>query len=76
MHLREPGFERKEDIESGSKAAVAGGMTMEAAMQTWQTIDQVPDMFVQRKVSFILLFSFLIFGFCGFFCIADGIIGV
>ncbi len=25
MHLREPGFERKEDIESGSRAAVRGG---------------------------------------------------
>ena len=24
-HLREPGFEYKEDIETGSKAAVAGG---------------------------------------------------
>ena len=27
VHLREPGFEGKEDIESGSKAAVAGGVT-------------------------------------------------
>ena len=27
VHLREPGFERKEDIESGSKAAVKGGFT-------------------------------------------------
>lgn len=27
VHLREPGFEYKEDIESGSKAAVAGGFT-------------------------------------------------
>lgn len=27
VHLREPGFEGKEDIESGSKAAVAGGFT-------------------------------------------------
>jgi len=26
-HLREPGFEYKEDIESGSRAAVAGGFT-------------------------------------------------
>ena len=26
-HLREPGFEQKEDIESGSKSAVAGGFT-------------------------------------------------
>lgn len=27
VHLREPGFEWKEDIETGSKAAVAGGFT-------------------------------------------------
>lgn len=27
VHLREPGFERKEDIESGSRAAVKGGFT-------------------------------------------------
>ena len=27
VHLREPGFERKEDIESGAKAAVKGGFT-------------------------------------------------
>ena len=29
VHLREPGFEGKEDIESGSKAAVAGGVTQD-----------------------------------------------
>ena len=27
VHLREPGFEKKEDIESGSQAAVKGGFT-------------------------------------------------
>src|SRR5450756_279992 len=27
VHLREPGYEYKEDIESGSKAAAAGGFT-------------------------------------------------
>ncbi len=27
VHLREPGFEKKEDVESGSKAAVKGGFT-------------------------------------------------
>ncbi len=31
-HLREPGYEYKEDIESGSKAAVAGGFTTVLAM--------------------------------------------
>ncbi len=32
VHLREPGFERKEDIESGSKAAVKGGFTQICCM--------------------------------------------
>jgi len=32
VHLREPGFEYKEDIESGCRAAVAGGFTTVAAM--------------------------------------------
>lgn len=31
-HLREPGFEYKEDIESGSKAAVAGGFSVVCCM--------------------------------------------
>lgn len=32
VHLREPGFEYKEDIESGTKAAVMGGFTTVACM--------------------------------------------
>lgn len=32
VHLREPGFEYKEDIESGSRAAVAGGFSQVACM--------------------------------------------
>jgi len=32
VHLREPGFERKETIESGTKAAAAGGFTTIACM--------------------------------------------
>ena len=32
VHLREPVFERKEDIESGSKAAVKGGFTQVCCM--------------------------------------------
>ncbi len=32
VHLREPGFERKEDIESGSRAAVKGGFTQICCM--------------------------------------------
>ena len=32
VHLREPGFEEKETIESGTRAAAAGGFTTVAAM--------------------------------------------
>ncbi len=32
VHLREPGFEHKEDIESGTRAAVRGGFTTVCAM--------------------------------------------
>lgn len=32
VHFREPGFEGKEDIESGSRAAVAGGVTQVCCM--------------------------------------------
>jgi dihydroorotase len=32
VHLREPGFEEKEDIESGTKAAAMGGFTAVACM--------------------------------------------
>lgn len=32
VHLREPGFERKEDIKSGSRAAVKGGFTQICCM--------------------------------------------
>ena len=32
VHLREPGFEGKEDLESGSRAAVAGGFTRVCCM--------------------------------------------
>lgn len=32
VHLREPGFEKKEDIESGSKATVKGGFTQICCM--------------------------------------------
>ncbi len=39
-HLREPGFEHKEDIASGTKSAVAGGFTSVACMpNTNPTID-------------------------------------
>ena len=38
VHLREPGFEHKETIESGMKAAVRGGFTTVAAMPNTKPI--------------------------------------
>ena len=35
-------------VNAVRKAAVQGGMKMEQAMKTWQTIDQVPERFVQQ----------------------------
>jgi dihydroorotase len=41
-HLREPGFEHKEDIESGSRAAIAGGFTTILCMpNTKPTCDNI-----------------------------------
>jgi len=42
-HLREPGFEYKEDIESGSKAAVAGGFTTVLAMPNTNPAIDTPE---------------------------------
>lgn len=38
VHLREPGFEYKEDIESGCRAAVRGGFTQIACMPNTQPV--------------------------------------
>ncbi len=38
-HLREPGYEYKEDIESGTKAAAAGGITSVACMANTNPIN-------------------------------------
>ena len=35
-------------VNTVRKVAVQGGMSMEEAMKTWQTIDQVPERFVQQ----------------------------
>lgn len=43
VHLREPGFEYKEDILSGTRAAVAGGITAVACMpNTKPVLDNAP----------------------------------
>ena len=38
VHLREPGFEEKEDIESGTKAAAMGGFTAVACMPNTEPV--------------------------------------
>ena len=43
-HLREPGFEDRETIASGTRAAAAGGFTTVCAMpDTWPTVDTGSD---------------------------------
>lgn len=43
VHLRDPGQEESEDLESGSKAAIAGGFTTVVAMpNTFPVVDNVP----------------------------------
>src|ERR1041385_6716439 len=39
VHLREPGFEYKETIESGARAAVAGGFTSVCCMPNTQPVN-------------------------------------
>lgn len=42
-------LEEIQAVNAVRKAAVQGGMTMEQAMATWQTIDQVPAEFIPKK---------------------------
>lgn len=50
-HLREPGFEYKETIESGSKAALAGGFTSLACMPNTMPVNdnRAVTEFIKRK---------------------------
>ncbi len=43
VHLRDPGYEYKEDIESGLRAAVAGGVTRVAAMPNTKPVNGDPS---------------------------------
>lgn len=43
VHLREPGFEYKETIESGTRAAAAGGFTTVACMPNTRPSTDTPD---------------------------------
>jgi dihydroorotase len=49
VHLREPGFEHKENIESGSRAAAAGGFSAVVAMPNTSPAMDHPD--VVRRVA-------------------------
>ena len=51
VHLRDPGFEYKEDIESGSKAAVKGGFTQICCMPNTNPImdNKVVVSYVKHK---------------------------
>ncbi len=42
VHLREPGYEYKEDIESGLKAAIAGGFTTICCMPNTKPVNDNP----------------------------------
>lgn len=51
-HLREPGFEYREDIESGSRAAAAGGFTTILCMANTEPVNDnasVTEMIVKRS---------------------------
>jgi dihydroorotase len=43
VHLREPGFEWKEDIRTGTKAAAAGGFTSVVCMANTQPVNDNPE---------------------------------
>ena len=43
VHLRDPGFEYKEDISSGSRAAAAGGVTTLACMANTDPVNDNPS---------------------------------
>jgi dihydroorotase len=51
VHLREPGFEHKEDIESGSKAAVKGGFTQICCMPNTNPVadDKVVVSYIRHR---------------------------
>ncbi len=57
VHLREPGFEHKETIETGTRAAAAGGFTYVACMPNTKPAIDTPDVvrLVQEKARLVNL---------------------
>lgn len=49
VHLREPGLTHKEDFETGTKAAAAGGVTTVMVMPTDNPLTLTPEQFVQKR---------------------------
>src|SRR5208337_5319862 len=52
-HLREPGYEYKEDIASGSQAAAAGGITTVVCMANTEPVNDNPSVtqYILKKAS-------------------------
>ena len=48
VHLREPGYEHKEDFASGTAAALAGGVTVMLDMPNTQPPTATPDLFYEK----------------------------
>ncbi|MCL5884549.1 MAG: dihydroorotase [Deltaproteobacteria bacterium] len=53
VHLRDPGYEWKEDIASGTRAAAAGGFTAVACMANTKPVNDHPEVtrYVREKAS-------------------------
>lgn len=53
VHLRDPGFEYKEDIESGTRAAAAGGFTAVACMPNTAPVNdnKVTTQYIRHKAA-------------------------
>ncbi|QOX62279.1 dihydroorotase [Anoxybacterium hadale] len=51
VHFREPGFEYKEDIQSGCESAAAGGFTMVCCMPNTSPVIDTPEVvrFIRKK---------------------------
>jgi len=57
VHLREPGFEYKEDIESGSRAAVAGGFTTVCCMPNTDPVNDTASVceYIRKRAASVAL---------------------
>jgi dihydroorotase len=49
VHFREPGLVHKEDLDSGSRAAAAGGVTTVMVMPTDNPMTTTPELFAEKK---------------------------